>query len=182
MRPSPSDYPDYFEKYVSLVPEDDILPALAAQIELVEALPARVGPAKETYAYGPGKWSVRAVSAVPSHVNSCELIGHVTDGERVFAYRALTFSRFDAASLPGFDEVTWTPHGHFATTPLRRLADEFVLLRRANLQMLQRLDDAQWGAGGHGDGKAITVRGLAYVMAGHVRHHLNVLRERYGVS
>jgi hypothetical protein len=169
MRPARGDYPEYFEKYVSLVPEDDVLPALAAQVELVDALPARVGAGKETYAYGPGKWSVR------------ELIGHVTDGERVFAYRALTFSRFDAASLPGFDEVTWTPHGHFASTPLRSLADEFMLLRRANLQMLQRLDHAQWRAGGRGDGKAITVRALAYVMAGHVRHHLNVLRERYGV-
>ena len=95
-----------------------------------------------------------------------ELLGHVGDGERVFGYRALTFSRFDAASLPGFDEVTWTPHGHFAAAPLRELADEFVALRRANLQMLRRLEEPQWRAGGQGDGKPITVRALAYVMAG----------------
>ena len=102
--------------------------------------------------------------------------------ERVFAYRALTFSRFDAVSLPGFDEVTWTPHGHFGGVPLRRLADEFVQLRRANLEMLRRFDDAQWSAGGKGDNKPITVRALAYVMAGHVRHHLAILRDRYGIA
>ena len=102
---------------MSLVPEDDIFAALEPQVALVEGLAARVEPSRETFAYAPGKWSVR------------ELLGHVTDAERVFAYRALTFSRFDAVSLPGFDEVTWTPHGHFADVPLRRLADEFVLLQ-----------------------------------------------------
>jgi hypothetical protein len=170
MRPAASDYPEYFQKYVSLVPEDDVLAALEQQVAIVDGLPDRVGPARETQAYAPGKWSVR------------ELLGHVGDGERVFAYRALTFSRFDAVSLPGFDEVTWTPHGHFADVPLRRLADEFVLLRRANLEMLRRLDEAQWRAGGKGDNTPITVRALAYVMAGHVRHHLLILRDRYGVA
>jgi hypothetical protein len=169
MRPAASDYPEYFHKYVSLVPEDDVLAALAPQVALVDGLAARVEPSRETFAYAAGKWSVR------------ELLGHVGDAERVFAYRALTFSRYDAVSLPGFDEVTWTPHGHFAETPLRRLADEFVLLRRANLEMLRRLDDAQWQAGGKGDNKPITVRALAYVMAGHVRHHLAILRDRYAV-
>lgn len=170
MRPAVSDYPEYFHKYVSLVPEEDVFAALEPQVALVEGLPARVEPSRESFAYAPGKWSVR------------ELLGHVGDGERVFAYRALTFSRFDAVSLPGFDEVTWTPHGHFADVPLRRLADEFVLLRRANLEMLRRLDEAQWRAGGKGDNKPITVRALAYVMAGHVRHHLSVLRDRYGIA
>jgi hypothetical protein len=146
-----------------------VLGVLESQIALVDALPARAG-AKETFAYAPGKWSVR------------ELLGHVGDGERVFAYRALTFSRFNSVSLPGFDEVTWTPHGHFATVPLRELADEFVALRRANLQMFRRLDAPQWEAGGLGDNKPITVRALAYVMAGHVRHHLQVLRDRYEVA
>jgi hypothetical protein len=169
MRPADADYPEYFRKYVSLVPEDDVLRVLESQIAAVDALPAHAG-AKETFAYAPGKWSVR------------ELLGHVADGERVFGYRALTFSRFDAASLPGFDEVTWTPHGHFAGAPLRELADELVALRRANLLMLRRLEEPQWQAGGRGDGKPITVRALAYVMAGHVRHHLGILRDRYGIA
>jgi len=169
MRPASSEYPESFHKYVSLVPEDDVFAALEPQAALVEALAARIDPARETFAYAPGKWSVR------------ELLGHVGDGERVFAYRALTFSRYDAVSLPGFDEVTWTPHGHFAETPLRQLASEFALLRRANVVMLRRLDDAQWQTGGKGDNQPITVRALAYVMAGHVRHHLQVLRDRYGI-
>ena len=170
MRPAVGEYPEYFHTYVSLVPEDDVLTALEPQVALIDGLPARVGAEKETFAYGPGKWSVR------------ELLGHVCDAERVFAYRALTFSRFDAVSLPGFDEVTWTPHGHFAGVPLRRLADEFVQLRHANLEMMRRFDDAQWRAGGKGDNKSITVRALAYVMAGHVRHHLAILRERYEIG
>jgi hypothetical protein len=170
MRPAESEYPEYFHKYVSLVPEDDVLAALEPQIALVDGLPARVGAGKETFAYAPGKWSVR------------EMLGHINDGERVFAYRALTFSRFNAVSLPGFDEVTWTPHGHFAAVPLRELADEFVSLRRANLQMLRRLEEPQWQAGGLGDNKPITVRALAFVMAGHVRHHLGILRDRYGIA
>ena len=170
MRPAVNEYPAYFHEYVSLVPEEDVFAALEPQVALVDGLPARVAAEKEGFAYGPGKWSVR------------ELVGHVSDAERVFAYRALTFSRFDAVSLPGFDEVTWTPHGHFTGVPLARLAGEFGLLRRANLEMLRRLDDAQWQAGGKGDNQPITVRALAYVMAGHVRHHLNVLRDRYAIA
>jgi len=170
MRPTDNEYPEYFRKYVSLVPEDDVFAALEPQVALIEGLAAGLDPSRETFAYAPGKWSVR------------ELLGHVCDAERVFAYRALTFSRYDAVSLPGFDEGTWTPHGHFADTPLRRLAGEFGLLRRANLEMLRRLDDAQWQAGGKGDNQPITVRALAYVMAGHVRHHLNVLRDRYAIA
>jgi hypothetical protein len=169
MRPGESDYPEYFRRYVSLVEEDDVLTALEGQIDLIDRLPGAVGPARERYAYAPGKWSVR------------ELLGHVNDGERVFAYRTLAFSRFDPAPLPPFDEETWTPHGHFADVPLRRLADEFVGLRRANVEMFRRLDDAQWNAGGRADDKPITVRALAYVMTGHVRHHVNVLRERYAI-
>ena len=78
--------------------------------------------------------------------------------------------------------MTWTPHGHFASVPLRELADEFVTLRRANLQMLRRLEEPQWQAGGMGGNRPITVRALAFVMAGHVRHHLGILRDRYGVA
>lgn len=169
MRPAANDYPQYFQTYVSRVPEEDVFAALEPQVSLIVSLAARVPAERETFAYAPGKWSVR------------EMLGHIDDAERVFAYRALTFSRYDAVSLPGFDEVTWTPHGHFATVPLRELAEEFACLRRANLQMLRRLDDAQWRAGGKGDDKPITVRALAYVMAGHVRHHLAILRDRYAI-
>jgi hypothetical protein len=169
MRPAQTDYPEPFEKYVSKVPETDILPALETQIALIDQLPDRVGMARESYAYGPDKWTVRQV------------LGHLVDGERVFAYRALTFSRFDAAPLPSFDENAFVAHGGFEDAPLRALADEFVALRRANLAMLRRLDDAQWANAGTASGRTITVRALAYVMAGHVRHHLAILTERYGI-
>jgi len=169
MRPTDNEYGEHFARYVSLVPEEAVMPALEEQMTVVDQLPSRVGPARETFAYAPDKWSVRQV------------LGHLNDGERVFAFRALTFSRFDQATLPGFDENSYVEHGHFGPVPLRALADEFVSLRRGNLEMLRRLDDAQWSAGGTANGHHITVRALAYVMAGHVRHHLNLLRDRYGV-
>lgn len=170
MRPAATEYPEYFHKYVSLVPEDDVFAALEPQASQIQSLAARLPADKVTFAYAPGKWSVR------------EMLGHIDDAERVFAYRALTFSRFDAVSLPGFDEVTWTPHGHFASVPVRQLAEEFALLRGANLLMLRRLDDTQWRAGGTAGSTPITVRALGYVMAGHIRHHLQVLRDRYGIA
>jgi hypothetical protein len=169
MPPAENQYPDYFEKYVSLVPEDDVFAALEPQAALMDQIAARAGD-RDTFAYAPGKWSVR------------EVLGHVVDAERVFAYRALTFSRFDAGPLPGFDETAWTPHGGFAGAPLAALADEFASLRRANLLMFRRLEEPQWQAGGLAGGNPITVRALAYVMAGHVRHHAAILRDRYGVA
>src|SRR5688572_20171758 len=117
MRPTDNEYGEHFAKYVSLVPEEQVVPALEAQMTVVDQLPSRVGPARETYAYAPGKWSVRQV------------LGHLNDGERVFAFRALTFSRFDQVALPGFDETSYVDHGHFEPVPLRALADEFVSLR-----------------------------------------------------
>jgi hypothetical protein len=170
MRPGDNEYATHFKTYVDLVPEADVMPALQEQLHVIDSLPSRVGASREEFAYAPGKWSIRQV------------LGHVNDAERVFAFRALTFSRFDPNPLPGFDENGYVDHGHFGATSLRLLADEFLCLRRANIEMLRRLDAAQWTAEGTANAKPITVRALAYVMAGHVRHHLGLLRDRYAVT
>jgi hypothetical protein len=169
-RPPASEYAPFFAGYVSLVTEDDILPALEAQVDAVRAR-ARACPAdRETFRYAPGKWSVR------------ELFGHVTDAERVFGYRAFGISRGDPASFPGFDEGEYIAHASFDTRPLAELVDELATVRQANLIVLRRLDEKAWLRRGTANGSSVSVRALAFIMAGHVRHHLGVLAERYGIG
>jgi hypothetical protein len=170
VRPKEGEYAPYFRGYVERVPEEDVLAVLEAQpVELRRAFD-RVPPAKETFAYAPGKWTLRQVA------------GHVVDGERVFAFRSLCASRADKNSLPGFDENAYVANSRFDEVPLADHAEEFALLRTANVQMLRRLSPEQWRLAGVANGVSNTVRAIAYVMAGHVRHHLRVMAERYGVE
>ena len=168
-RPLPNEYPPFFAGYVERVPEVDIVAALRGQVDVVRRVAASIAPDRETYAYAPGKWSIRQVA------------GHIGDGERVFGFRALCFSRADRNPLPAFDENAYVAHARFHDIPLSDLVDEFALLRSANVKMLAGLRDEQWSEVGTASGKPISVRALAYVMAGHVRHHLAVLQERYAV-
>ncbi len=169
-RPVPDEYPPIFSGYVERVPEVDVVGALRAQIDLLRDLAAAVSPDRETYAYAAGKWTIRQV------------VGHLGDAERVFSYRALCFARGDRTPLPGFDENAYVDHARFNDTPLSDLVDELVWLRSANLKMLGALGEDQWSATGTANGRAMSVRALAYVMAGHVRHHFVVLRDKYAVG
>jgi hypothetical protein len=169
-RPAPGEYAQFYAGYVALVPETDALAVLAAQPAELQAVAGGVSPDREQQRYAPGKWSVR------------EVFGHLTDGERVFGYRAFCISRGDQASLPGFDEQSYIAGSSYDQVPLRELASDFAALRQSNLQVLRRLTAADWARTGTANGTPVTVRALAFVMAGHVRHHLGVLRARYGVS
>jgi hypothetical protein len=168
-RPGPDEYAPFYAGYVSLVPESDALAVLEAQPSELRALAAAQPAARESHRYAPGKWSVR------------EVFGHLTDGERVFGYRAFCISRGDQASLPGFDEQSYIAGSDYDRVPLAELAADFEALRQSNLRVLRRLDPAAWARSGTANGTPVTVRALAFVMAGHVRHHLGVLRDRYGV-
>lgn len=169
-RPLPDEYPPFFAGYIDRVREVDVVGALRAQIGVLGALAAAVSPERETYAYAAGKWTMRQV------------VGHLGDAERVFSYRALCFARGDRTPLPGFDENAYVDHARFNDARLSDLVEELVLLRSANLKMLGALDEGQWSATGTANGRAMSVRALAYVMTGHVRHHLMVLRDRYAVA
>jgi len=169
-RPAEDEYAAYYGGYVSRVPETDIVAVLEAQAASMDRWPARVPHDKETVAYAPGKWTPR------------QLIGHMSDVERVFSYRALRISRRDATPLPGFDEKPYVDHSVFADAPVQMLVAELAAVRRANLPLFRRLDEEAWSARGEASGMGITVRALAYIMAGHVRHHLAVLRERYSLT
>ena len=166
MRPSPDEYAPYHAGYVALVAEGNILELLAGQIKatrgLLAAAPAGFRPT-------PADWSI------------AEVVGHLADSERVFAYRALRFARGDATPLPGFDQDHFVAHAGFSQRPLADLLDEFAAVRQGTLILLRSLDEAAWQRQGVANDNAVSVRALAYVMAGHELHHVADLRNRYSV-
>ena len=169
-RPGDDEYGAFYAGYVARVPETDIVAALETQAASIDRWPARVPHDKETLAYEPGKWTVRQV------------VGHMGDAERVFSYRALRISRGDATPLPGFEENPYVARSVFADVPFQMLVAELAALRRANLPLFRRIDEAGWSSKGEASGMGVTVRALAYIMVGHVRHHVAVLKERYGLT
>jgi hypothetical protein len=168
-RPREDEHAPSYARYVALVPETDILAVLEHQVEEIRRLAASVPPERETWRYAEGKWSVR------------EVLGHLVDGERVFGHRAFCISRGEAAPLPSFDENQYVGAARSEAIPLRELADELALVRQSNLVVLRRLEPSEWRRVGTASGHPISVRALAWVMAGHPRHHVNILRERYGI-
>jgi hypothetical protein len=169
-RPADSEYAPFYAGYVALVPETDIVRALEAQRQEIERLAGSVSLERERHRYADGKWTIR------------EVIGHLVDGERVFGHRAFCISRGEQAPLPPFDENLYVRESGYDAVPLGELARELVSVRGANLAALARLNQAAWERRGTVSGRPVSVRALAYVMVGHVRHHAAVLRERYGVS
>ena len=169
-RPAPSEYHPAFERYVSRVSEIDALPALERQPAEMRALLGGLSEERAGFRYAPGKWSIR------------EVLGHVTDAERVFGYRALCVARGDATPLPGFEENDYAANAGHDRYALREILDEFELLRRANVSMLAHLDGGAVLSVGSANGSPVSARALAYIMVGHVRHHLAVLASKYGVA
>ena len=165
--PLETEYAPAFQGYVAEVSEDDILPAMRAQPDALDVLLDRVTPERETFRYAEGKWSIR------------EIVGHLIDGERVFGYRALCIARGETQNLPGFDQDDYMITAPFDRIDLEDLLSEFRLARLSNIAMLRTLDEAAWMRMGTANGNPVSVRALVYIMVGHVRHHMNVLRERY---
>lgn len=169
-RPSETEYAPAFRSYVAHVTEDEILPVLRSQLDDLDVLLGRVTPERELYRYAPEKWSIR------------ELVGHLIDSERVFGYRALSIARGDKQSLPGFDEKAYMLCAPYHGIALEDLLSEFRLVRLANIAMLRNLDEDAWMRIGTANDALVSVRALAFIMAGHLRHHMGVLRERYQVT
>jgi hypothetical protein len=168
-RPSEKEYASFYSGYVSLVPENDALSVLRRQIAEIREVSSSVSPDRESHRYAPGKWSIR------------ELFGHLADAERVFGYRAFCISRGEEASLPGFDEKSYVANSGYEGRPLPELTADLVGARESNLRFLESLDEKAWHRSGIANGAGVSVRALGFIMAGHVRHHLKVLKERYGV-
>lgn len=166
-KPEKNEYGEWYAGYVSLVPEEDILAALMSQINEFEQLAESIHEEKGAFAYADGKWNVK------------ELLGHLNDGERIFAYRALRIARGDQTPLSGFEQDDYIATGRFNSRTVADLIDELVMLRRSNLKLFENLEDAAWIRMGTASDNPISVQAVAYIMAGHVRHHLNILRNRY---
>jgi len=166
-RPTPSEYAPYYEDYISQVSESDILPVLRSQMDELDVLLGRVEPEQETFRYAEGKWSIR------------EIAGHLIDGERVFGYRAFCIARGEQQNLPGFDQNDYMLTAPYDRIELEDLLSELRLIRLGNIAMLRTLDEEAWSRTGSANNNQVTVRALVFILAGHVRHHMNVLRERY---
>jgi hypothetical protein len=166
-RPGPTDYAPYYGTYIQQVPDGDVLALLERQVGETRALLSGVPASRWRYRYAPGKWSL------------AEVVGHVIDVERVFTHRALRFARGDNTPLPGFDENAWAPMSGYDGRPLPEILDEFAAVRAASLAFFRGLDDAAIGRTGMANDVAFTVRAFPWILAGHERHHVSVLRERY---
>jgi len=166
-RPTDKEYASFYAGYVGLVPDGDFLALLEQQGAATQKLLRPIGEATSQHRYAPDKWSIR------------EVIGHVADSERVFTYRALRFARGDATPLPGYDEKQWgvTTNAHSRT--LVSLLDDLQALRAATLTLFRGFADADWDRSGIASNNPVTVRGLAYIVAGHERHHVKIVKERY---
>ena len=166
-RPLESEYAPYYRGYVAQVAEEEILPVLRSQIEALDLLLDQVTPERETYRYAEAKWSIR------------EVVGHLIDGERVFGYRALCIARGENQNLPGFDEKEYMLSAPYNRVDLEDLMSEFRLVRLSNIAMLRNLDEEAWSRMGTANDAPVSVRALAFIMGGHIRHHMGVLSERY---
>jgi len=168
--PRPDEYAPYYGRYLALIEGDDVHAILAAQAVSTARLLAATDETRGLHRYAPGKWSVK------------ETLGHIADAERVFAYRALRFARADRTELPGFDENAWVPAGEFDRRPLAELAAALAAVRAATLTMFEGLPPEALERRGIANGSPASVRALAAIIAGHERHHVGLLRDRYGLE
>jgi hypothetical protein len=167
MRPAETDYAPPYAGYVANVAEDDVLTAIERQSSETQKLIASIDESRAAFRYAESKWSVK------------EVVGHLVDAERIMAYRALAFARGETQPLPGFDEGEYVRYAHFDDWRIGDLAEEYALVRRTNIVFFRHLPAEAWERRGVASDFPVTVRALAYIIVGHERHHLNVLKERY---
>jgi len=166
-RPDATEYAPYYGKYISLVSDSDILTLLSQQLDVTLALLGSISESQANYRYAPGKWSIK------------ELVGHMIDTERIFAYRALRFARNDKTPLQGFEQDDYIRGASFDDCALSDLASEFEHVRRSSLSLFKQLSEEAWKRTGTASDNEVSVRALAYIIAGHELHHIEILRSRY---
>ena len=166
-KPEAGEYAPYYEKYVSLVAGTDILAALEAQLRQIITLFSGRSERECDFRYAPDKWSVK------------EVLGHVADCERIFAYRALRIARNDNTPIEGFEQDDYVRNAPFARLKIADLVTEFTYVRNATLTLLRNLDGEAWLRRGTANKNEVSVRALAWITAGHEIHHRRILEERY---
>lgn len=168
--PAADEYAPFYAGYVASIRDEDVLYVLALQPAELRRMCADLSDQEALARYAPGKWSVK------------EVVGHLVDAERVFSYRALRIGRGDATPLAGFDENAYVAAAGSEGRPMADLLGEFAAVRAATLALFRGMPDAAWERRGVANGLPVSTRALAHIAAGHVRHHVNLLRERYGLG
>ena len=166
-RPESGEYAPYYDRYIALVDGTEILGTLESQRRQMLLLLSGRDDADGDFRYAPDKWTVK------------EVLGHVCDSERVFAYRALRISRDDRTPMEGFEQDDYVRNGPFAHCPLAEIIEDYIAVRRATLTLLRNLDEPAWTRRGVANKNDVSVRALAYIIAGHELHHRRILEEKY---
>jgi len=169
LRAVPEEYAPYYGTYIGPIADQDITALLVAQRESFGALRS-LDDSRALHRYAPDKWSVK------------EVVGHITDAERVFAYRMLRIARGDATPLAGFDQQPYVEAAYFDSMPISQLVDAFRATRSSTLALMAEIGNDAWPRMGVASGFPVSARALAYIIAGHATHHITILRERYGLS
>ena len=168
-RPLADEHDPYYARYIALVPEGAIVSTLRGQMQETLSILKGVPESKGAFRYASGKWTIK------------EVLGHLSDTERVFAYRALRIARNDQTPLSGFEQDDYVRFGPFNHVSLAELIDAYASVRQSTIHLLDQLDDEAWARRGTANGAAVSVRALAYIIAGHELHHRRILTEKYGV-
>lgn len=158
---------EYYHRYIRLSPDDNVLKGIKRNTKNFRKLLKKIPGKKIDKAYAEGKWTIK------------ELLQHIIDAERVFAYRAITFARKDTTQLPSFDEHTWAAASMAAQRNWKDMVEEMLSLRASTEKMFESFDDSQLRSIGIASGKEVNVLALGYIIAGHVEHHINIIKERY---
>ena len=166
-RPQPGEYAPYYDRYISLVQDNDILHAFDEQRRQTVLLLSGRTEADGDLRYSPDKWSLK------------ELLGHLNDTERIMSYRALRFARNDATPIEGYEQDDYVRNARFARCSLADLIEDYIAVRRATLSLFRNLDEAAWTRRGVANKNEISVRALAYTIAGHELHHRRMMQEKY---
>ena len=169
-RPLPADYPPFYETYISLVPETDVMQALSNSLQQMKQDLSYIGSDKSDYAYAPGKWTVKQV------------LQHAIDTERIFAYRALCIARGEEQSLPGFDENSYAEAADVSRKHIKDLKEELLTARLSTTQLFQGFPNEVIAKSGTANQKPISVLAIGYAIVGHWRHHASILQSRYGIG
>lgn len=170
-RPNADEFAPFYASYIAQVPDGaDAIHGLITQRERVTNLLSAVSETEAGFRYTPDKWSIK------------EVVGHMADAERVFAYRLLRISRADGTPLPGFDEKAYVHMSGFDDRSLVDLASDWVAVRNATVSLARGVDATMWAHRGLANGHTVSARALLYIMLGHVAHHCHVLHERYGLA
>lgn len=165
--PSSSEYAHFYSGYVANVPKQNIIDTLNSQMHEFYTFINTIPGDKAFSAYQEGKWTIK------------QIVGHIIEVERVFAYRALSFSRRDNTSLPGMEQDDWVKYSNYNSRTLNNLGNEYLAVRIANLHMFQNMTKEMLSLKGKASNAEFTVRSIPFIIAGHELHHLNIIKEKY---